>query len=237
MSHHRILLLVGGPAYHNKPFHYAELAGIFAGDGGYDIRMTSDLDVLTPESLAGFDAVVHWSSGLQPTATQVDALLDAVSNGLGFFGFHGGAASWFSSAAYLRFLGSRFMQHGPYRAFRVDIDDRAHPITAGVQDFLTEDELYELGGNVEEFDAFAEAIAAGKPKEGAIAALGDGPLGPDLHVLASAEGHPLLYTRTWGKGRVHYNALGHDQASLQKPVVRTLVLQGLAWVIGDAPAD
>jgi len=237
MAKLRALLLVGGPEYHNKPFHYAELAGILAGEGGADLRITDDLDALSAASLADYQVVVNWSTFVQPGDVQVQALLDAIEAGTGFLGIHAANATFWNSAPYLTMLGSRFIRHDPYKRFTVRIDDRSHPITAGVDDFETDDELYQLSGGPGEFDALAGAIRDGKPLREAIQAanaVGEGPLAPDARVLASAEGQPLLYVKMFGKGRVHYNALGHDQGSLTHPSYRRLVVQGLAWVAGQA---
>lgn len=233
MSHPRALLLMGGPDYHNLPFHFAELAGILAGEGGVDLRITTDLGTLNTQTLADYDVIVNWSTFVQPSAEQVDALLAAIEGGTGFFAIHGGSATFWNSAPYLTMLGSRFVQHDPYKAFLVEIEDREHPIMAGIENFLIEDELYEQGGKVEDFPAFANAISEKNPYGGEVRALGVGPLGPDIHLLASAEGHPLLYSREWGKGRVHYNALGHDEKALQNPNFRKLVIQGFNWVLGS----
>jgi type 1 glutamine amidotransferase len=230
MATMRALLLMGGPDYHNLPLHYAELAGIFAGEGNVDLRITTDLDTLSPETLSEYQAVINWSTFVQPTPRQVDALLAAIDGGLGFFALHGGSATFWNSAPYLTMLGSRFLRHDPYKEFLVEIAADSHPITQGVENFRVSDELYELGGKIDEFAAFSSAITEGNPYGGDVAALGEGDLGQELQVLASAEGHPLLYTRTWGKGRVHYNALGHDLQSLSHPAFRRLALQGLAWV-------
>jgi type 1 glutamine amidotransferase len=224
---------MGGPEYHNQPVHYAELAGILAGEGKADLRITTDLETLNPETLASYHAVINWSTFVQPTPDQVDALLTAIERGVGFFGIHGGSATFWNSAPYLRMLGSRFIQHDPYKAFLVEIDAPSHPIMAGIENFTIEDELYEQGGRVEEFEAFAAAVSAKTPYGGDVKSLGEGPLGDDIEVLASAEGHPLLYVKTYGKGRVHYNALGHDGKALTHPVFRRLVKQGLVWVAGQ----
>lgn len=230
MSNLRALLLMGGPEYHNHVVHFAELAGIVAGEGEFDLRITTDLGVLTTDTLADYQAVINWSTFVQPTSGQVAALLAAVEGGMGFLGLHAASATFWNSADYLTMLGSRFLRHGPYREFLVEIDDRSHPITRGVDDFRVEDELYELGGDTAEFPRFANAVASGNPLEGELASLGEGPLDPGIHVLASAEGHPLLYTKSFGKGRVQYNALGHDIKALGHPSFRRLVVQGLQWV-------
>ncbi|HEY3081555.1 MAG TPA: ThuA domain-containing protein [Chloroflexota bacterium] len=233
MSNLRVLLLTGGADYHNRPFHVAELAGILAGEAGADLRITDDLAVLSPESLADFDALVNWSTFVKPSPAQVDALIAAVEGGLGLFPIHGGNATFWNSAPYLTTIGSRFVRHDPYKLFRVEIDDPGHPITDGVGGFEVEDELYELGGDVEGFTKLADGVAQGRPNS-ELRELGAGPLPADLRVLASAEGHPLLYVRTLGRGRIHYNALGHDAKALTHPSFRQLVRQGLAWVAGQS---
>jgi type 1 glutamine amidotransferase len=230
MSQKRALLLMGGADYHNRPFHFAELAGILAGEGGVDLRITTDLATLNPGILAEYDAVINWSTFVQPSPEQVDALLAAIDGGMGFFAIHAGSATFWNSGPYLVMLGSRFMRHDPYKEFLVEIDDSNHPITQGVENFRVEDELYQQGGNVEELVIFAANVSGEQPYGGDAKNLGDGPLGDDIHVLASAEGFPLLYTRQWGKGRVHYNALGHDEKALKHPSFRKLVLQGFDWV-------
>lgn len=221
---------MGGPDYHNLPLHHAELAGIFAGEGHVDLRITADLETLNPGTLARYQAVINWSTFVQPTPWQVDALLAAIDGGMGFFAMHGGSATFWNNAPYLTMLGSRFLRHDPYKEFLVEIAAEPHPITEGVDNFWVNDELYELGGKTDEFAAFSSAITEGNPYGEDVAALGEGELAPDIQVLASAEGHPLLYTRTWGQGRVHYNALGHDLQALSHPAFRRLALQGLAWV-------
>ena len=230
VSHVRVLLLAGGADYHNQPEHYAELAGILAGEGGIDLRITTDLETLNAATLVDYDAVLNWSTFVQPTPKQVSALIAAVEGGLGFFALHGGSATFWNSAPYLTMLGSRFIRHDPYKEFLVEIDDSSHPITTGIDNFGIEDELYEQGCDVAAFEQFAAAINLNTPYRGEVAALGEGPPGPDLHVLASAEGHPLLYVRAWGQGRVHYNALGHDRKALTNPNFRKLVRQGIDWV-------
>lgn len=225
---------MGGPDYHNQVFHHAELAGIFSGEAGVDLRITDDLEVLNPDDLGDYQVVINWSTFVQPTVDQVQALLDAVEGGTGFLALHGATATFWNSAEYLSMLGSRFLRHDPYKAFVVEIDDPSHPITQGIDNFEVEDELYELGGVVSEFPQFAQVVRDGQPYGGDYRTLGEGTLESDISVLASAEGHPLLYSKTFGKGRIHYNALGHDTKALANPNYRRLVLQALDWVTPQA---
>lgn len=70
-----------------------------------------------------------------------------------------------------------------YHEFQVKIEEKDHPITREIEDFKITDELYVLD----------------RAPEGA-------------HILATAlwedKAQPLLYTKSGGKGKVLYNALG-----------------------------
>ena len=117
------------------------------------------------------------------------------------------------------------------KRFLVHIEEPSHPIVAGVSDFEIEDELFEIGGDTSRFEAFTAAFRDRGWAED-VMRLGAGPLLSDVTVLASAENRPLLYTRLFGEGRVHYNALGHDQRALRNDSYRRLVLQGVRWAAG-----
>jgi type 1 glutamine amidotransferase len=226
------LLLMGGPEYHNHTFHYAELAGLIAGEGGIDLRITDDLDILRPDVLSKLDVVINWSTHVEPTDAQSHALVDAVGRGdTNLAGLHGGNATFWNSAGYLKMVGSRLLRHGPYKRFTVHIENGPHPITEGTADFEVEDELYENAGDVTMFDTFAAAYRDRRPSE-EYQDLGEGPLSTDISVLASAEDHPLVYVKSFGAGRVYYNALGHDEKALRNPDYRRLALRGVIWAAG-----
>jgi type 1 glutamine amidotransferase len=39
----------------------------------------------------------------------------------------------------------------------------------------------------------------------------------------------MVYVKPYGRGRVLYNALGHDASAFDHPSFQRLVVQGLAW--------
>ncbi len=43
--------------------------------------------------------------------------------------------------------------------------------------------------------------------------------------------YPLAWTRTYGKGRVFYIALGHEKAVWRDPRYREILLKGIRWAI------
>lgn len=233
----RALLLMGDAhGLHDQPLHYAELAGILAGEAGADVRITRDLDVLNPGELERLDVIVNWTTFLEATAEQVQALLESVRGGTGFVALHGGNATFWNRPEYLQMLGSRWIYHEPIRRFSVRIEQPSHPIVEGVSEFEIEDELFEIGGDTSQFEAFTEGFRERGWAEDVVR-LGAGPLPPDVTVLASAEGWPLVYTKMFGRGRVHYNALGHDERALRNDSYRRLVAQGVLWAAGADRRD
>ena len=212
MASPRVLLLMGGADYHNEAQHrdaFLDRRGshidlsMQLSDTKLSVIVDDSLAALTPAFLDQFDVIANCTTFLEPAPQQVDALISAVEGGKGYVGIHGATATFWNSEHYLDFIGTKFTRHDPYKVFRVEITDPAHPITQGVTAFDVEDELYECDGDYSR-----------------------------LHVLMEAEGHPLAYTRTVGRGRVYYNALGHDQQSLRHPSVKRLLRQGIIWAAG-----
>jgi len=195
--------------FHNQPEHWALLAGhLRAADLGVRC-MTDDLAVLNATNLARFDVVLNYSTSLSPTEGQVDALLDAVHSGIGFVGLHAATATFLDHPRYLAMLGGRFSRHDPIKRFTVRFTDCDHAISRGLDHYEHEDELYELTGD------FVD-------RKNVVPLSGS-------RVLAEAEGHPMVYVKQHGQGRVAYLASGHDARSLEHPTYRTLFTRAVAW--------
>lgn len=201
----RVLLLVAGPAYHNTPAHRAALLGFL--EPRFAVTLSDDMSVLNPENLSNYDVVVNYTTFCEPSADQVGALLSAVESGKGFVGVHGATATFWNSPAYLTMIGGKFICHDALRTFTVNFASaqavEPHAITAGMADFSIEDELYIVEGDQTQW-----------------------------HILARAEGHPILYTKAWGSGRVCVNSLGHDARALSVPGFQQLTINGIEWAAG-----
>lgn len=198
----RVLLLVGGPLYHNTADHQRILSEFIGAK--CKMVMHEDMDVMSDEGLEPFDVIVNYTTFYEPTVPQSTALINAVFNGKGFVGIHGATATYWNSPEYLRMIGGTFIVHDKFKLFKVKFGSErcveAHPITAGIEDFDIEDELYIVEGDQTQW-----------------------------HIIARAEGHAILYNKTHGNGRVHYNALGHDGYSLNHPSFQQLVLNAIEW--------
>ena len=214
----KVLLLVGGAPYHDTREHREILWSMLGAK--FDLAMADDPEVLTPENLAGYDVFVNYTSFWVPTEEQCNALVDAVAGGKGIACLHPSSASFYTCPAYLDMIGGYFVYHDPNKLFTVRmsgytekdhwfevqgmaVDVPEHPITQGIDDFQIQDELFVIEGDQTKW-----------------------------HVLARAEGHPVIYTKMWGKGRVCQNALGHDARALNSPSLQTLYIRGIEWAAG-----
>jgi len=204
----KLLLLVGG-SHHDSPEIRAILSSFLSKK--FDVTMSDDMSVLTKEKLSSYDVIVNYTTDRELSDEQCYVLLDAVSRGKGFVAIHGGTATFWNSPAYFAMIGGKFVGKSmrppwPFK-FKVQIRTarlvQEHPITMGIDDFEFEDELFVLEGDQTQW-----------------------------HVLARAEGHPIMYIKTFGKGRVFVFTLGHGEKQLKHPVFQTLVLNGVEWVAG-----
>ena len=83
----------------------------------------------------------------------------------------------------------------------------SHPVTAGVGMFCGRDELY----------------------------IHDMEPGVAAHMVAVDRGvaHPMVWTRSEGRGRIGYVVPGHDGQVWNLPPYRVLLAQTASWVLGS----
>ncbi len=209
MAKLRVLMIIGG-VWH--PFERCGeiVKSLLEASGRYDVLVTKDQNMLRKASLAKFDAVVAYTSGGELTKDQEAGLLGFVKGGGAFVGLHCAAVAWKKNAAYIDMLGGVLESHGPLCEFPVTITGADSVITRRVQPFRIEDELYVL----DKFDA------------------------SKVKVLATAmwhgKAHPMAYTKDYGKGKVFFLALGHDERALGHPEFQKMLRRGVDWALGRA---
>ncbi len=138
------------------------------------------------------------------TPEQERGLFEYVSGGGGLVGIHG--TSWWIPSRAVPLLGGHANWHPPGLTFEVQIEDQAHAITSGVENFEVEDEIYMSAWD------------------------------PSIHILASAtwqdKQHPLAWTQPFGEGRVFYTALGHGPGTFEREMMQRLMTNGVLWAAG-----
>ena len=102
--------------------------------------------------------------------------------------------------------------HDPRGLFDVQIADSRHPVTAGLGDFRTDDELY-IGLDQRRP---VEILAIARSK-------------------VTGRDHPMAFAFQAGKGRVFHTPLGHDVRALRMPGTAELIRRGCLWAAGRPP--
>ncbi len=114
--------------------------------------------------------------------------------------------------------------HPPFGAVEVRfLGEHPSPLTDGLPAFQCDDEVY--GGLWVAPDVVP--LAEARPTGGKEA----GPAG------TPGQWMPVLWTREWQGGRVVYDALGHDAASLDHPVHQKLITRAALWALGRSDQE
>jgi type 1 glutamine amidotransferase len=235
------------------------LVALFTEEAGLDVDLSADLADLNVERIRSADLFVDYSGTARNTGTgrlelddaQLREILTRIERGTPYIGMHAASVPFAgqipmshagdrvyarnipgwqplwrqlperdrpspalatspsvdaelteAQRQYLAMIGSAFISHLPLADCPIRILDHEHPITRGIDDFDIEDEHYELAGDLSA-----------------------------VRVLAESRGCPIMYTKRWGNGPVHYTALGHDHRALRSPSQRQLLIQAVRWAL------
>jgi type 1 glutamine amidotransferase len=181
--------------------------------GRFDLTVSTDKEVFASPKLGDYDAVVlsygFWNEP-DPSDEGKTGLVDYVKNGGNVVALHFASSSFQDWDDYHALLGRWWKKglggHGPYGEFTVNIKDDKHPITAGLKDFKTEDELYAKLSGDEEIEVLASAYSDW-----------------------SQQVEPIVFVKNHGKGRVVHNVLGHGLDSKKNASYQTLLRRGVEW--------
>ncbi len=208
-------LIVRGGWEGHEPKQVAEILANSLRENKFDVEVSDALDSFKDEAkMASLDLIVPiWTMG-KIEAAQLKPLLDAVRNGAGIGGVHGGMCDAFRNETEYQYMcGGQWVAHpgGAGITYRVHIADVPSPITRGVHDFMVTSEQYYMH------------------------------VDPAVNVLATTNFGdvvmPVVWTKTYGKGRVFYCSVGHVGKDVLMPEVLAMVTRGLIWAAqGKAPA-
>ena len=212
----RKALIVWGGWEGHEPEKVADLLARLLDHSGFDVELADTLDVFDDAAkLASLNLIVpNWTMG-KITDRQCGNVSDAVASGVGLAGCHGGMCDAFRESTDWHFMtGGQWVAHpGNEFNYTVKIGPHPHNITAEIADFEVETEQYYM-----HVDPAVHVLATTRfPTAG-------GPHAPNGPVDM-----PVIWTKTWGAGKVYYNALGHRAGVLEQSPVLTLMQRGLVW--------
>jgi len=209
----KALIVKGGWEGHD-PHRVAEVFGAQLRGAGFDVEVAEQVEVFDEKAkLAEQSLIVPvWTMG-KLTKEQFGNLSEAVKGGVGLGGVHGGMCDAFKNRfGYMWLAGGQFLGHPYVGQYTVRLTTELSPITDGLPSHFTySSEQYYLmvdPGNV----ILAETLYEHDGRR----------------VIM-----PVIWTKTWGAGRVFYSALGHCAKEFTDyPDVLAMTLRGFQWAAG-----
>lgn len=201
----KALIVQGGWEGH-RPAEVADILAEVLLKSQFDVTISDTLDAFRTTNLLELDLIVpNWSMGTI-AKNQLTPLLEAVQNGVGLAGMHGGMCDSFRVETEYQFMtGGQWVAHpgNDGVTYMVHMDGEPSPLTEGIGDFEVTSEQYYMH------------------------------VDPGNRVLATtrfgAVVMPVIWTKMWGKGRVFYCSLGHSPEVVKMPQVLEIMRRGMTW--------
>jgi len=141
------------------------------------------------------------------TDAQQKAVWDFVNNGGGFLAVHNAHTMYPQGGLYYKLFGGDYGGHPAPYVFTVRIENKNHPITAGVEDFEVFDEQHTVKYYLDREHLLLRSIARNN--------------------LESEAG----WWREVGQGRFCYLAPGHTPEALGHPMMQRLIRNAVNWLL------
>jgi len=239
-------LLVWGHVWTHQPNPFAREAFKVLGrkTGAFEATISDDPNLLLPDEIAKFDAVVMnniherepflpWDLGKRPKAEQdrlrqrdravKKSLLAYVAGGKGLVGVHAATAACQKWPEYGEMIGGYYGGH-IYQEVTIRNEEPTHAVNAalGGKGWTIRDEVYIMRAP---YDRSKLRVLLSLD----LAKMKDPGKRPD-------KDYAISWVRPYGKGRVFYCTLGHASATYWDPTFLQHVLAGTQFALGDLKA-
>ena len=176
-------------------------------------------EALTAEALKDIDLLIFlkdgniWPNGYERgsevkwmTDAQQQAIFDFINNGGGFLALHNSHGLYPPDGPFYEIFGGDYGGHPPPEEFMIRIENKDHPITAGVEDFRTFDEQH-----MSKYYGDREQLLL-------------------RNISDANKSAPAGWWREIGKGRFCYLAPGHTPEALGHPMMEQLIRNSVRWL-------
>lgn len=185
---------------------------------GAEITVSDSLGVYTnKEVMSSVDLIIQsWTMG-QISGDQEKGLLEAVRNGAGIAGVHGGLGDSFrNNTGYQYMVGGQFVSHpGGIIEHSIEITDKDDPVIRGIKDFKIKSEQYYM-----HVDPNVKVLATTTFTD-------------EYDNWINGAVIPVVWKKTFGKGRVFYFSVGHVATDFDTPEAMEILLRGIRWASGS----
>lgn len=212
----KALLVKGGWDGH-QPNEVTDVFEKMLRKAGFETKVSDSLEAFRDlDYLKSLDLIVPtWTMG-SIERDLVQNVMEAVADGVGLAGCHGGMCDAFRQSTEWQFMtGGQWVSHpgGDDVEYTVNITNNSSVITDGIEDFVVTSEQYYV-----HIDPCIEVLATTRF--------------PSVVWYNSSNGEvdvPVLWTKKWGHGRVFYSSLGHHADIFDIPGAYETMKRGLLW--------
>lgn len=209
----KVLYTYGGWQGH-EPEQSVELFKPWMESEGATVDAFNSLDPYADkEYMTEIDLVVQTFTMAEISNEQEKGLTDAVKNGVGIAGWHGGLCDSFrQNVAYQFMTGGQWVAHpGGVIDYSVQVIDQNDPVTRGLNEFNMHSEQYYL-----HVDPNMKVLATTK-------------FTADHAEWIDGCTMPVVWKKMHGKGRVFYSSLGHVMKDFEVPEALEIMKRGIRW--------
>ena len=203
--------------------------------GLWDTFIRTDVQLLTKKKLGNnaknidsFDAVMFYTTGELPMDDEQKAALISFvkEDGKGFLGTHSATDTLYNWADYGEMIGGYFNEHPWHQKVRVNVEDRDFPATKHFPpSFEITDEIYQFKNYSRDRVRVLMSLD---------------PSSVDLtkkSVHRTDKDFAVTWVRDFGKGRVFYSSLGHEEQVWDRPDIQKMWTEAVKWAMGMTPGD
>jgi hypothetical protein len=203
----KVLILSGVPETHHDYKNQCPNMEKALKEQGHEVVLR-DRAIVEEGDAARFQVIVLMSEKWRGDQKNRQELLQMVKDGIGLVVIH------MAYVPCVEALGGKASRNGKTGDIRIEIVDRKHPVTAGLEDFTAgpRDELY---AGVKFTIDDVQVLARGQD------------------TLGTWE--PVAWVRLHGKGRVLYCSLGHSTDSQKNLGFQKLVANAVKWAAAEKP--
>lgn len=209
----KVLMTWGGWNGHT-PEQSTSLIGNGLKEKGYEVEIHDTLSVFNDgEKLKTYDLIVPCWTMSQIEGEQSQNLRNAILDGVGLAGWHGGMCDSFRNDTEYQFMtGGQWVVHpGNIIDYQVNISNVKDPITEGLSDFMMKSEQYYM-----HTDPGNEVLATTTFSNEHCDWIGGTVM-------------PVVWKRPYGKGKVFYSSLGHVVSDFEVHEAKEIMLRGCEW--------